>query len=310
MASIQTVITLTHGKEVIQTIKDKLLKPPTKPKEQAVAMHSYFNALAGSDRDAKIVAQVNSGDAVNASATLTVASGAIGDTAVVNLVTFTAVDHRETTNITLAADSGGSLNSTFFTFQDQSGANRYYIWFNINSLGVDPKPTGYNPANGIKVNGATNVTAATLATATTAAIVAAGPIGVLATNGASTHTILTTLVAGVATKVTDGSAATSFVFTRSITGSAVSSVQYNVGTSDTLTAANLAAAINAKSTMNQVATATSAAAVVTVSSWFPGPVGNLITLTASAGNTASGAVLASGAIATTYSSQNTYHLGV
>lgn len=309
MASIQTAITITHAKEVIQTIKDKVLRPTTKPREEAVALMGFFNALAGSDRDGSFLVQVNSGDAVKASATLTVLSAAIGDTAVVSGTTFTAADHRETMNITLAADSSGSLNSTFFKFQDQSGANRYYVWYSINSLGVDPKPTGYNPLNGIKVSGATNVTAATLATATTAAIVAAAPIGVLATNGASTHTILTNLLAGVGTATVDGSAATGFTFTRSITGSALTALQYNVAASDTLTAVNLAAVINAHTAMNQVATATSAAAVVTVSSFFPGPVGNYITLTASTGNTASAATLGSGAIATTYSTLNTYHLG-
>lgn len=307
MSNIQTVITITHGKEVIQTIKNKLLHPASKPKEQARSMMNFFNALVGGDRDAKVVAQVNSGNAVIASATLTVSSGASGDTAVVSGTTFTCVDHRETTNVTFAADSSGNLNSTFFTFQDVNGANKYYVWFNINSAGVDPKPTGYN-GGGIKVSGATNASAATLATAAIAAC--ASVVGVGVTAGASGHAIFTTLLAGVATKVTDGSAATSFTFTRSITGSALTALQYNVATTDTLTAVNLAAVINAHSAMGQVATATSAAAVVTVSSWFPGPVGNYITLTASAGNTASAATLAGGAIATTYSTQNTYHLGV
>lgn len=309
--AIQTVITITHGNETIGTIKSKLLKPASKSKEQAVSVGDYLNSLAGKDRSAKATFQVNSGDAVFASATVTVSSGAAADTAVVGGITLTAVDHRETTNITLSSDSSGSLNSTFFTFQDQPGLNRYYVWFNINSVGVDPKPAGYLPANGIKVNGATNVAASTLATATTAAIVAAAPSGVLATNGASTHTILTTLVPGVATKVTDGAAApTSFTFTRTITGSAVTTAQYNVGTTDTLTAASLAAAINLNASINQMCTAKSAAAVVTVSSWFAGLIGNFITLTATTGNTASAATLGSGAAATTYSTQNTYNYGV
>lgn len=308
MANIQTNIQIKHAREVITTIQNKVLKPASKPREEAVDLRNYFNALAGGDRDAQLTVQVNSGDAVNAHATLTVATGATSDTAVVSGTTFTCVDHRETTNITFAADSSGSLNSTFFTFQDQPGLNKYYIWFNINSAGVDPKPTGYPAANGIKVSGATGALAATLATAAVAA--AANVLGVTVSAGASGHIIITDNVAGVGTKVTDGSAATSFTFTRSITGSAVSSVQYNIGATDTATAANLAAAINANSAMNQVATAASAAGVVTVSSFFPGPVGNYITLTASGNVTASGSVLASGAVATTYSSQNIYHLGL
>ena len=316
MAAIQTVITLTHGKEVYATITNKLLKPSSKPREQIIAMTNFLDAWCGGDRQGKLSLQINSGDAVSASATVTVASGAAGDTAVVSGTTFTAVDHRETTNVTVGPDVSGSLNNTYFTFQDQPGLNKYAVWFNINSAGVQPVVAGVPSANMIKVSGATNVTAATLATAITTACNAilpnSNPIGVLVTNGASTHVIFTDQVAGVSTKVTDGSGggATGFTFSRTITGSAVSSVQYNIGATDTLTAANLAAAINANSTMNQIATATSAAAVVTVSSWFPGAIGNYITLTATTGNTASAATLGSGAQATTYSSQNTYHYGV
>lgn len=308
MANIVTTLTITHGKESINTITNMLLKQASKTREQAISLRNFAHALAGTDRNAKLVAQVNSGDAVFAHATVTVLSGASGDTAVVSGTTFTAVDHRETTNVTFAADSSGSLNNTFFTFQDQPGLNKYALWFNINSAGVQPVVTGVPAANMIKVSGATGASAATLATAAVTAC--ANVLGISVTAGASGHIIITDLVPGVATKVTDGSAATSFTFTRSITGSTLTAAQYNIGVTDTATAANLAAVINAHTAMNQVATATSAAAVVTVSSWFPGPVGNYITLTASVGNTASGAVLASGAIATTYSSQNTYHYGV
>lgn len=315
MAKTKTVITLTHGFESYQTIVNKLLHPASKVREELVSMRNFFHSAAGLDRSVKAVVQVNSGDEVLANATVTVLSGAIGDTAVVSGSTFTAVDHRETTNVTFGADSSGSLNSKYFTFQDQSGANRYYLWFNINSAGVDPRPAGYAPANGIKVSGATGATAATLATAAIAACAAynnaVGVSGVLVTAGASGHVIFTDIVPGVATATLDGAAtSTGFTFTRSITGSAVTSVQYNIGPTDTVTAANLAAAINAKTTLAQVATATSAAAVVTVSSFYPGPIGNLITLTATTGNTASGATFSSGALATTSSTINTYHSGV
>lgn len=309
MANIQTTITITHGKEAYGTIANIFNKPITKNKELAISVRNFFHALIGTDRNGKTAVQVNSGDAVNAHATVTVASGASGDTAVVSGTTFTCVDHRETNNFTFAADVSGSLNNTYITFQDQPGKNKYAVWFNINSAGVAPVVAGVPAANMIMVSGATSVAAATLATATTTAVNAFAPTGIICANGASTHVIFTSLLAGVTVQATIGTTAT-FSVSRTITGSAVTAAQYNVAATDTLTAANLAAAINANSAMNQVATATSAAAVVTVSSWFPGPVGNYITLTATTGNTASGAVLASGAVATTYSTANTYRYGV
>jgi hypothetical protein len=312
MANIITTIQLKHNKEVIQTIKDRVLRPVSKTKEEAVALMGFFNSLAGAERDAQLTVQVDSGDAVFAHATLTIASGAANDTGVVSGTTFTCVDHRETNNFTAAADSSGSLNNLYITFQDQPGLNKYAVWFNINSAGTAPVVAGVPAGNMIMVSGATNVTAATLATAITTACNAlpgSNPRGVIVTNGASTHVIFTSLLAGVTVQATIGSAST-FSVSRTVTGSAVTSVQYNVAATDTLTAANLAAAINANSAMNQVATATSAAAIVTVSSWFPGPVGNYITLTATTGVTASGSVLASGAISTTYSTKNVYHFGV
>jgi len=74
--------------------------------------------------------------------------------------------------------------------------------------------------------------------------------------------------------------------------------QFNVGSDDTETAENLAAAINASSTalVSGYVTASSAAAVVTVTSAFYGTAGNMTTI-ASADTTivASGARLTSGA---------------
>lgn len=72
--------------------------------------------------------------------------------------------------------------------------------------------------------------------------------------------------------------------------------QFNVGASDTLTAANLAAAINASATAVVVdnVVATSAAAVVTVTCKEQGTIGNLCTLAISAHGSVSAANLASG----------------
>lgn len=425
MSSPKTVITITHGTEAYATISKKFNKDPSIPMLEAMAIRNFFHEAIGRDRTCSFIAAVNSGDEVLASATATIASGAAADTCVVSGTTFTCVDHRETMNVTYGADSSGSLNSTWFKLQDLSGAHKYYVWFSINNLGVDPaiagrigikisgatgataatlgaatttacaaaayvKATfaadssgslnstyftvvdnsgrnkyyfwfninklGVDPALpgyiGIQVAGATNATAATLATAAftafnalgigaitvinpssgvfevyeadgVAPIIKDGPTvaastqfvfaqplqGITVANGASGHVVFTNQVAGVATATADGTAATSFTFTRSITGSALSSVQYQLGASDTATAVSLAAQINAKSTLLQIATASSALGVVTVKSFYPGLIGNLITLTASGNVSASAATLGSGALATTSSSFNTYHLG-
>ncbi len=424
MAIPRTTIVLTHGPESYQTIKDKLLHSTTVARREMVALRNFFHAAAGEDRLCTAKVQVTTGDEVFASSTVTVLAAAIGDTAVVNGVTFTAVDHKELSNVTAAADSSGSLNSTWFKFQDQTGAFKYYVWFSINNAGVDPQVPG---RVGIKIIGATNATAATLAAAITTAcagtnsakvtfgadssgslnntyftfkdlagvnagyfwfninkagvdpapagtgkgIMVAGATGATAAalataafnafaatqrgdfqvtnassgviniygadgnaaivkdsvatstqfvmvqqihgvnvaNGASTHTTFQSQAAGITTALADGTAATGFSISRTITGSAVTSIQYDIGTTDTAAAANLAAAINANSSMVTVATATSAAAVVTVSSFYPGPVGNNITLTATTGNTAGASKLANGAVATTTSTLNTYRSG-
>lgn len=70
--------------------------------------------------------------------------------------------------------------------------------------------------------------------------------------------------------------------------------QYNVGGSDTLTAAALASAINASTDMAGVVTASAAGAVVTVSAARPGKLGNAVTLAISTNGSVSAARLASG----------------
>lgn len=183
--AIQTTITVTHRSESIQTIKDKLLKPASKPKEQATALHGFFNALRGGDRDGKLVVQVNSGDAVAASGTITLASFVATNTITVGSETFTC---------------------------EASGAS------------------GNN--------------------------------------------------------------------------------QFNIGGSDTLTASAAVAVINAHPNLSQTVSASSSGAVITITAKVAGRIGNYIPLAISAHGTVSASTLASGADATTYSSQNSYHLGV
>ncbi len=72
--------------------------------------------------------------------------------------------------------------------------------------------------------------------------------------------------------------------------------QFAILGTDTLTAAALAACINANTTLNKQVVATSALAVVTVSALVPGAFGNLGTIAISAhGSVSGGGLLASGA---------------
>lgn len=111
------------------------------------------------------------------------------------------------TDITLVADSSGSLNSTFFNFNSAGDLYPYYVWYNINSAGVDPAPAG---RIGIAVAGATNATANTLATATRAAIAAAA--SQVTVTGATSHCILTNNSPGTCTNAADGTAAPGFSY--------------------------------------------------------------------------------------------------
>ncbi len=90
-------------------------------------------------------------------------------------------------DITVVLDVSGSLNSTYWVFYTPGNTTGYYVWYNINSSGVDPAPANLT---GIQVTGATGVTANNNATATRAAIAAAVPSSVLTVSGATSHVIL------------------------------------------------------------------------------------------------------------------------
>lgn len=76
--------------------------------------------------------------------------------------------------------------------------------------------------------------------------------------------------------------------------SGATNVQFNVGGSNTITAANLATAINANTSLDQTVQATSSGAVVTISCKIPGTIGNLVTTTATGGTITVASVLAGG----------------
>ncbi len=131
----------------------------------------------------------------------------------------TVVATNEVTDITLVADSAGSLNSTYFTFNSADDLIGFYVWYNINSAGVDPAVAG---RTGIAVAGATNANATTLATATRAAILAnAQAATYFGVGGATTHVILTSLQAGDETNAANGTASPGFSYSVSPAGSGV-----------------------------------------------------------------------------------------
>jgi hypothetical protein len=122
---------------------------------------------------------------------------------------FSTTDAAEVTEMTFVADVGGSLNSTYFQFDTLK--DRYYVWFNINSAGVDPAIAG---RTGIEVAGATGATADTLATAFVTALSLAVQRGELTASNASG--VVTTTLTEVG-EVTDPSDAGSSGVTFSVT---------------------------------------------------------------------------------------------
>lgn len=123
---------------------------------------------------------------------------------------------REITDVTCVADSGGSKNSTWWKFYSAGDAYGYYVWYNINSAGVDPAPAGLT---GIEVAGATGATAATLATATIAAINASAAASyVVASAGATAHLILTNVQAGDCASAANGTSSYGATFSITTAG--------------------------------------------------------------------------------------------
>ena len=156
--AIQTVITITHGTESIQTIKDKLLRQSAKPKEECIALSGFFNAFASGDRVGKHTVQVNSGDAVQASGTITFVSFAATNTFTIGKTTVTAVASGATGaqfNIggtdTLSAAAAVALINSLPAFQTVCTASNV-----AGVITVTAKPAGQignNIALAISANG-------------------------------------------------------------------------------------------------------------------------------------------------------------
>ncbi len=119
-------------------------------------------------------------------------------------------------DVTCAGDTSGSRNSTWWSFYTAGNLHGYYVWYNINSAGVDPAPTGLT---GIEVAGATNANATTLGGATRTAIGASAAAAYVAVTGATSHAILTNKQYGACTAAANGTASAGISVSTTTTGS-------------------------------------------------------------------------------------------
>lgn len=133
---------------------------------------------------------------------------------------------KEISTVVAVADSAGSLNSTYFTLSSAYDRRLYYVWYDVNSAGVDPAVTG---RTGVKVSVATNATAAQVATATKLAVDALSDF--VATVLTATVTV-TNAAGGPATDLAEGAAPTGFTLTVTTQGARPTANDY-IGDSTT-----------------------------------------------------------------------------
>lgn len=79
-----------------------------------------------------------------------------------------------------------------------------------------------------------------------------------------------------------------------VASGATGAFQFNVGGTDTLSAVAIVAAVNADASNNLMVVASSVGAVVTITAYLPGALGNAVTIAISAHGTASAARIAGG----------------
>ena len=124
------------------------------------------------------------------------------------------VPSAEVSDVTAVADSSGSLNNKYWTFNSAGDLYQYYVWYNINAAGTDPAVAG---KTGIEVAAATDTTAANIALATRTAIAASTAASYVTVSGATTHVILTNKQMGQCTNAANAAGGSSAGFSYSIT---------------------------------------------------------------------------------------------
>ncbi len=128
----------------------------------------------------------------------------------------TAQPVPETQTVTTVADVSGSLNSTYFTLNSAGNLQGFYVWFNINSAGVDPAPAGLT---GIEVSAATNASANTLAGDIKTAILANAAAATYFTASVATDVVtITNIQPGATTAAANGTASPGFSYAVTTTG--------------------------------------------------------------------------------------------
>lgn len=121
----------------------------------------------------------------------------------------------EVQTITVTGDTAGSLNSTYWTFYSAGNLQGFYVWYNINSAGVDPAVSGLT---GIQVAAATGANSSTIGSATRTAIAASAAASYVTVSGSTSGVILSNIQVGSCTAAADGTAATGFSFSVGTTG--------------------------------------------------------------------------------------------
>jgi hypothetical protein len=128
----------------------------------------------------------------------------------------TANPVAEIQTVTVTGDTAGSLNSTYWTFYSAGDLQGFYVWYNINSAGVDPAPAGLT---GIQVAAATGANSSAIGSATRTAIAASSAASQYVTVTGSTSAVtLNNIQVGSCTAAADGTAATGFAFAVGTTG--------------------------------------------------------------------------------------------
>jgi hypothetical protein len=127
---------------------------------------------------------------------------------------------RKEQAITCVADVSGSLNNDWFKlyyYDSNYDLISDYVWFNVNSAGVDPDPVGY--ATGHVVALATNATAAQVATALAAVLDAIDGINSATVDpDNSAKVLMVHYNFGDATAADNGTASPGFTFAETVEG--------------------------------------------------------------------------------------------
>jgi len=115
-----------------------------------------------------------------------------------------STDAAEITTVQCVADVAGSLNSKYFTINSADDLIQYYVWFNVNSAGVDPAIAG---KTGLAVALATGANANTVAAAVAAVL---DPLASFAAAAVTDTVTVTNASVGVTTDAANGTASPGF----------------------------------------------------------------------------------------------------